>query len=156
MPCVIIRRFERLTTTSFFRPQTVGFPAKISPYTHASVSHTSHVLEVLMSLRSRFMPLPVVLLISFAFFTPFAKADSLSIVYTSPQNQTAVVSPGFTSVAFTKVRGERHRCANHVSIVLCARPAFVFLCGQPDPGNRFSGDLTRGRPEHGHIRPSYS
>ena len=54
-----------------------------------------------MSLCSRFIPLPVVLLISFAFFTPFAKADSLSIVYTSPQNQTAVVSPGFTSVAFT-------------------------------------------------------
>ncbi|HET6931826.1 MAG TPA: hypothetical protein VFI45_15985 [Candidatus Acidoferrum sp.] len=32
---------------------------------------------------------------------PAAKGDSLSIVYTSPQNQTDLVSAGFTSVVFT-------------------------------------------------------
>ena len=35
-----------------------------------------------------------------AFTTPLAKADSLSIVYTSSQNQTANVGPDFTSVVF--------------------------------------------------------
>ena len=54
-----------------------------------------------MSLRSRCMRLLVALLISLALFTPVARADSLSIVYTSPQNQTDVVSSGFTSVVFT-------------------------------------------------------
>ena len=39
--------------------------------------------------------------ISFALLAPIAKPDSLSIVYTSPQNQTDVVSSEFTSVVFT-------------------------------------------------------
>jgi hypothetical protein len=54
-----------------------------------------------MSLRSRPVFLAVALLISFAFITPLAKADALSIVYTSSQNQTAAIShSAFTLVVF--------------------------------------------------------
>lgn len=53
-----------------------------------------------MSLRTNFGYPAVALLISFAFITPLAKADSLSIVYTSSENQTATVGPGFTPVVF--------------------------------------------------------
>jgi hypothetical protein len=35
------------------------------------------------------------------FLAPVAKGDSLSIVYTSPQSQTDIVSGGFSSVVFT-------------------------------------------------------
>jgi hypothetical protein len=53
-----------------------------------------------MSLRSRLISLAVGPLISFAFITPLAKADALSIVYASSQNQIATVGPGFTTVLF--------------------------------------------------------
>ena len=52
-----------------------------------------------MSSRSRAIFLPAVFLY-LACFTSLANADSLSIVYTSPQNQTATVGPGFTPVDF--------------------------------------------------------
>ena len=54
-----------------------------------------------MSLRSKFLLIPAGLLLSFAYAASPAKADSLSIVYTSSQNPTAVVSGGFTPVDFT-------------------------------------------------------
>ena len=54
-----------------------------------------------MFLRSMRFFCAGLLLISFSFLAPIAKADSLSIVYTSPQNQTDVVTTGFTSVVFT-------------------------------------------------------
>jgi hypothetical protein len=54
-----------------------------------------------MVLRSMRFFLAGFLLLSFVLLAPIAKADSLSIVYTSPQNQTDVVSLGFTSVVFT-------------------------------------------------------
>jgi hypothetical protein len=38
---------------------------------------------------------------SFGVVSPLAEADSLSIVYTSSQNQTATVGPTFTTVLFT-------------------------------------------------------
>lgn len=52
-----------------------------------------------MSLQVKFFLLTAGLL--FAFAASPAKADSLSIVYTSSQNPTAVVSGGFTPVVFT-------------------------------------------------------
>jgi hypothetical protein len=54
-----------------------------------------------MFLRSKFILLPAGLLITLAFSSPLARADALSILYTSSQNQTAVVGPGFTPVIFT-------------------------------------------------------
>ena len=54
-----------------------------------------------MFLRSLSLYFAGSLLISLAFLASPAKGDSLSIVYTSPQNQTDVVSSGFTSVVFT-------------------------------------------------------
>lgn len=54
-----------------------------------------------MILRSMPFFLAGCLVLSFALLAPIAKPDSLSIVYTSPQNQTDVVSSGFPSVVFT-------------------------------------------------------
>ncbi len=54
-----------------------------------------------MILRSMRFFLAGLLLFSIALLAPVARPDSLSIVYTSPQNQTDVVSSGFTSVVFT-------------------------------------------------------
>jgi hypothetical protein len=51
--------------------------------------------------RSGFIPFAIALLIPFSLFAPLASADSLSIVYTSSQNQTAIVGTGFTPVIFT-------------------------------------------------------
>jgi len=57
----------------------------------------------------------VCLLLSFALLAPIAKPDSLSIVYTSPQNQTDVVSSGFPSVVFTGLVMNNTLCAHHLS-----------------------------------------
>ncbi len=55
-----------------------------------------------MALRSRLLLLASSLMFLFSAVSQPAKADSLSIVYTSPQNQTATVSSdSFTSVVFT-------------------------------------------------------
>lgn len=74
-------------------------------YSGGAEAHTPSNPEVRMFLRSirEFLPVDVVFLLvtlSLA-LAPFANGDSLSIVYTSPQNQTDVVSTGFTSVVFT-------------------------------------------------------
>ena len=54
-----------------------------------------------MILRSMRFFLAGFLLFSVVLVAPIAKADSLSIVYTSTQDQTDVVSTGFSSVVFT-------------------------------------------------------
>src|ERR1700680_1994733 len=54
-----------------------------------------------MSLPSKLISVAAAPFISFALISPLAKADSLSIVYTSAQNQTATVGPGFTPVVFS-------------------------------------------------------
>ncbi len=54
-----------------------------------------------MFLRSLALCLARSLLLSFAFLASQAKGDSLSIVYTSSQNQNDAVTSGFTSVVFT-------------------------------------------------------
>jgi hypothetical protein len=51
-------------------------------------------------LRSKLFFLVTILIFSFGIVSPPASADSLSIVYTSPQNQTATVGPTFTTVLF--------------------------------------------------------
>lgn len=53
-----------------------------------------------MVLRSLHAFLATCLITSAVFLAPFAKGDSLSIVSTSPQNQTDLVSGGFSSVVF--------------------------------------------------------
>jgi len=70
-------------------------------YADVAVLHTPVNPGVVMILRSVRFSLAGFLLLSFALLAPIGKADSLSIVYTSPQNQTDVVSSGFTSVVFT-------------------------------------------------------
>jgi len=52
-----------------------------------------------MSVRFRIFTLATAFLL-LACFAPLARADDLSIVYTSSQTQTATVGPGFTSVDF--------------------------------------------------------
>ena len=52
-----------------------------------------------MSLRAKVICLFATFL-AFAFMTPLAKADALSIVYTSLLNQTATIGPTFTPVVF--------------------------------------------------------
>ena len=54
-----------------------------------------------MALRSMRLFLTGFLLLSFVPLAPVTKADSLSIVYTSAQDQTDVVSTGFSSVVYT-------------------------------------------------------
>jgi len=54
-----------------------------------------------MPLRSKLLFLAAGFIISFGVVSPLAKADSLSIVYTSSANQTAIVGPTFTTVVFT-------------------------------------------------------
>jgi hypothetical protein len=53
-----------------------------------------------MPLRSKLFFLVTILIFSFGLVSAPANADSLSIVYTSPQNQTATVGPTFTTVLF--------------------------------------------------------
>ena len=53
-----------------------------------------------MPLRSELLFLAASLIFSFGLVSAPASADSLSIVYTSPQNQTATVGPTFTTVLF--------------------------------------------------------
>jgi hypothetical protein len=54
-----------------------------------------------MPLRSKLFLLATGLVCLSGVVGPPASADSLSIVYTSPQNQTATVGPTFTTVLFT-------------------------------------------------------
>jgi len=54
-----------------------------------------------MPLRSKLILFSAGLLIMSASTSPLARADALSIVYTSSPSQTAVVGPGFTPVIFT-------------------------------------------------------
>ena len=55
-----------------------------------------------MALRSKLLVLASSLIFSFGVVIPAASGDSLSIVYTSSQSQTATVSPdSFTTVLFT-------------------------------------------------------
>jgi hypothetical protein len=53
-----------------------------------------------MALRSKLLFLVAFLVFSLGVTVSPASADSLSIVYTSPQNQTATVGPTFTTVVF--------------------------------------------------------
>jgi hypothetical protein len=77
------------------------FSAQFLLYADVAVLHTPANPGVVMILRSMRFFLAGCLLLSFALLAPIAKPDSLSIVYTSPPNQTDVVSSGFTLVVFT-------------------------------------------------------
>jgi len=68
-----------------------------------------------MSSRSRAIFLPAVFLY-LACFTSLANADSLSIVYTSPQNQTATVGPVFTPFDFAGYIVNNTNAPHHFSI----------------------------------------
>jgi len=76
------------------------FSAQFLLYADVAVLHTPANPAVVMILRSMRFFLSGCLLLSFALLAPIAKPDSLSIVYTSPQNRSDVVSSGFTSVVF--------------------------------------------------------